>query len=149
MNDYIIYELEKIEKQTGISLSHVKLAIKNQQEIVDELSLELSGYREAILNDKKMLGLKEKLQKKEEIINKLSLENKKIREIIKENTILVKDDTGDYQELNINPLELYDYKQRIKKTIQHIEENTINNTFYEEYIGEVKDLLKILKGDEK
>ena len=36
-----------------------------------ELKLELSGYRQAILDDKEMLGLKEKNQKYKEVIDKI------------------------------------------------------------------------------
>ena len=41
----------------------------------------------------------------------------------------------------------YDMKGRIKKAIEHIKINTKDNTFYEYYDGEVKDLLEILKGE--
>ena len=47
-----------------------------------ELKLELSGYRQAILDDKEMLGLKEKNQKYKEAIDRAIeyLEAKRIRE---------------------------------------------------------------------
>lgn len=43
----------------------VKIQEENQ-----ELKLELSGYRQAILNDKEMLGLKQENQKYKEVIDK-------------------------------------------------------------------------------
>ena len=47
-----------------------------------ELKLELSGYRQAILEDKEMLGLKQENQKYKEVIDKAIeyLETKRIRE---------------------------------------------------------------------
>lgn len=54
---------------------------------------------------------------KEVVLNEvenLQQENKKLKEIIKENTILVKDKYGDYQECNINPLEM---KQKYEKQV--------------------------------
>lgn len=47
-------------------------------------------------------------------IENLQQENKQLKEIIKENTILVKDEYGDYQECNINPLEM---KQKQDKQV--------------------------------
>lgn len=41
-----------------------------------ELKLELSGYRQAILKDKEMLGLKEENQKYKEVIDKLKNKTK-------------------------------------------------------------------------
>lgn len=49
-------------------------------------------------------------------IEKLQQENKQLREIIKENTILVKDEYGDYQECNINPLGM---KQKYEKQVDN------------------------------
>lgn len=46
----------------------------------------------------------------------LQEENKQLKEIIKENTILVKDEYGDYQECNINPLEM---KQKYEKQVDN------------------------------
>lgn len=56
-------------------------------------------------------------------------ENKQLKRIIKENTILVKDEYGDYQECNINPLRM---KQKYEKQVdnwnklkEYIRENII------------------------
>lgn len=46
----------------------------------------------------------------------LEQENKQLKEIIKENTILVKNEHGDYQECNINPLEM---KQKYEKQVDN------------------------------
>ena len=48
-----------------VDKSYEQLQQENQ-----ELKLELSGYRQAILDDKEMLGLKEKNQKYKEVIDK-------------------------------------------------------------------------------
>lgn len=47
----------------------------------------------------------------------LKKENERLKEIIKDNTILVKDKNGNYQECNINPL---DYKSRCEKAIEEL-----------------------------
>ncbi len=40
-------------------------------------------------------------------------------------------------------------KEKNRQAIEYINKNTLNNTFYEEFDGEVKDLLEILKGSDK
>lgn len=64
--------------------------------------------------------LDDKFQKELQIIikdyEKLQQENKQLKEIIKENTILVKDEYGDYQECNINPLGM---KQKYEKQVDN------------------------------
>ena len=52
----------------------------------------------------------------EQLIEQLQRENKQLKEIIKENTILVKDEYGDYQECNVNPLEM---KQKYEKQVEN------------------------------
>lgn len=47
---------------------------------------------------------------------KVRQENKQLKEIIKENTILVKDEYGDYQERNINPLGM---KKKYEKQVNN------------------------------
>lgn len=58
-----ITDVEAFEDYLVFIISHIR-EIENQnaelKEENDELKLELSGYRQAILNDKEMLGLKEK-----------------------------------------------------------------------------------------
>ena len=56
---------------------------------------------------------KEQLQQENE---HLQQENKQLKEIIKANTILVKDEYGDYQECNINPLGM---KQKYEKQVDN------------------------------
>ena len=52
----------------------------------------------------------------EQLIEQLQQENKQLKEIIKANTILVKDEYGDYQECNINPLVM---KQKYEKQVDN------------------------------
>lgn len=57
-------------------------ALKQVMNGYKEFKLELSGYRNAILNNKEMLGLKEQVQQKEDNINKvIKLIYKHIKEI--------------------------------------------------------------------
>lgn len=46
----------------------------------------------------------------------LQQENKQLKRIIKENTILIKDEYGDYQECNIDPLRM---KQKYEKQVDN------------------------------
>ena len=70
-----------------------KYAEENQ-----ELKLELSGYRQAILKDKEMLGLKEENQKYKEVIDKLKNKTKENIENAKcEITTLTIGDKAYYQ----------------------------------------------------
>lgn len=46
-------------------------ALKQVMNGYKEFKLELSGYRNAILNNKEMLGLKEQVQQRDNIINKV------------------------------------------------------------------------------
>ena len=61
-------------------------------------------------------------------VEELQRKNKQLKEIIKENTILVKDEYGDYQECNINPLGM---KQKYEKQVD-------NWNKLKEYIKETK-----------
>lgn len=57
-------------------------------------------------------------------------ENKQLKRIIKENTILVKDEYGDYQECNINPLRM---KQKYEKQVDNwnkLKKDLINDINY-------------------
>ena len=64
-------------------------ALKQVMNGYKEFKLELSGYRNAILNNKEMLGLKEQVQQRDNIINKA-------REFIKENVYKQDNSCGDY-----------------------------------------------------
>lgn len=81
----------------------------------------------AHLNGIDLLNIIEFLQKdRQQWINQFSkthnesveiqTKNKQLKEIIKENTILVKDEYGDYQECNINPLVM---KQKYEKQVDN------------------------------
>ena len=80
-------------------------ALKQVMNGYKEFKLELSGYRNAILNNKEMLGLKEQLQQRDNIINKA-------RECIKENSLEV--NTKEYGNIIVvnsdNLLEIFDNK---------------------------------------
>lgn len=91
----------------------------------------LIDYEETQLLLDYITNLQQDLEKANDIIEKdrqfykcrmdeyaeLKKENERLKEIIKDNTILVKDENGNYQECNINPL---DYKSRFEKTIKDI-----------------------------
>ena len=55
-------------------------------------------------------------------IKELQQENKQLKEIIKENTILVKDEYGDYQECNIKPLEMKQKYEKLKDNWNKLKE---------------------------
>lgn len=55
-------------------------------------------------------------------IRQLQQENKQLKEIIKENTILVKDEYGDYQECNIKPLEMKQKYEKLKNNWNKLKE---------------------------
>lgn len=76
-------EMECLPEISGFEAEIILKEIENLHNIIKELELELSGYRQAILQDKEMLGLKSQLQQKENII-------KEVREYIKQ--------TGQYLE---------------------------------------------------
>ena len=65
---------DKFIKNGVFSLEYDKETLRDMvlelQEENQELKLELSGYRQAILNDKEMLGLKQENQKYKEVIDK-------------------------------------------------------------------------------
>ena len=86
------------------------------------------------------------------LIKKQSKEIEELKQIIKENTILVKDENGDYQELNIN-IENYIHKDKIKAKIEEYDDKgmTINltnrsagKTFQQAVHYEVKNILQSL-----
>ena len=66
-----IDELEESSKLSELWCKSQEENRKLQQEN-QELKLELSGYRQAILNDKEMLGLKQENQKYKEVIDKIT-----------------------------------------------------------------------------
>lgn len=55
-------------------------------------------------------------------IRQLQQENKQLKEIIKENTILVKDEYGDYQECNIKPLGMKQKYEKLKNNWNKLKE---------------------------
>ena len=119
-----------------------------QEEIKEILEFDFESQGERIeINEYERNILKD-------YITNLQKENEKLKQIIKDNTILVKDENGNYQECNINPL---DYKSRNEKAIKYIEQEAV---FYDSYDGEdtmleelceryYKELLNILQGVDK
>lgn len=81
-------------------------------------------------------------------ITKLQEENKKLKEIIKDNIILVKDENGNYQECSINPL---DYKSRCEKAIEYIKQYTdkLKTIRVPKIDFNYNNLLNILTGGDK
>ena len=65
IEDFINY-IHNLDKEN----KSLQSQLKSKEEENQELKLELSGYRQAILDDKEMLGLKEKNQKYKEVIDK-------------------------------------------------------------------------------
>lgn len=80
--------------------------IKNEQFIKEQF------IKSRILDDTKDYGRSQFVDE----IYTLQQENQQLKEIIKQNTILVKDEYGDYQECNINPLEM---KQKYEKQVDN------------------------------
>lgn len=94
-----------------------------------------------------------------EKLEKLQQENKQLKEIIKENTILVKDEYGDYQECNIKPLEmkqkyekLKDNWNKLKEWLKEYEEGTYGLGSYEtglsDGLGDVIKKMQELQGSD-
>lgn len=75
--------------------------------------------------DKMYESYSSEVERMQKCIDELQQENKQLKGIIKENTILVKDEYGDYQECNINPLRM---KQKYEKQVD-------NWNKLKEYIG--------------
>nr|DAN73410.1 MAG TPA: hypothetical protein [Caudoviricetes sp.] len=80
----------------------------NNYKSFSELKEELGNNYDFKLYEMGISALKE--------IENLQQENKQLKGIIKENTILVKDEYGDYQECNINPLRM---KQKYEKQVDN------------------------------
>ena len=81
----VLEQRDNIENQRNRELNSNREAyIKQLQQENQELKLELSGYRQAILDDKEMLGLKEKNQKYKEVIDKAINDLNIIIDIVRE-----------------------------------------------------------------
>ena len=63
-----ILSLSDISPNNCIKINNLIIELSKENQ---ELKLELSGYRQAILKDKEMLGLKEENKKYKEVIDKL------------------------------------------------------------------------------
>ena len=65
-----IEHIAKCEMYDAIEVKYLKSKFEQLQQENQELKLELLGYRQAILKDKEMLGLKEQNKKYKEVIDK-------------------------------------------------------------------------------
>lgn len=157
MNNEIIKtvnELVKILDQCLLG-DEITLSINRMKQLLDyitNLQQENQDIKDTLQDKLDYIGhLKELCDKYEEEHNTKfnewvfdKRENERLKEIIKDNTILVKDENGNYQECNINPL---DYKSRNEKAREYIEERK-NLNWYADGVF-VYELLNILNGDDK
>ena len=79
-----IYNMDKMYNSYSSDMERMQNTIKDLQKKNQELKLELSGYRQAILKDKEMLGLKEENQKYKEVIDKAINDLNIIIDIVRE-----------------------------------------------------------------
>lgn len=86
----------------------------NNYKSFSELKEELGNNYDFKLYEMGISALKE--------IENLQQENKQLKEIIKENTILVKDEYGNYQECNIKPLEMKQKYEKLKDNWNKLKE---------------------------
>ena len=68
--DYVHKDSRTLEEKPQVFTRWIDPTIKELKQENQELKLELSGYRQAILNNKEMLGLKQENQKYKEVIDK-------------------------------------------------------------------------------
>ena len=78
------YNMDKMYNSYSNDIERMQNTIKDLQQENQELKLELSGYRQAILKDKEMLGLKEENQKHKEVIDKAINDLNIIIDIVRE-----------------------------------------------------------------
>ena len=106
---------------------HVSDYVDRLQKENQELKLELSGYRQAILEDKDMLGLKEENQslKKQleylrsgEYYNQLRFENEMLQQVVDTNG--VPSEVYDYIDCTHRNTELLEQNQKYKEVIDKI-----------------------------
>ena len=78
------YNMDKMYNSYSSDMERMQNTIKDLQKENQELKLESSGYRQAILDDKEMLGLKEENQKYKEVIDKAINDLNIIIDIVRE-----------------------------------------------------------------
>lgn len=92
-----------------------------------------------------------------EKLEKLQQENKQLKEIIKENTILVKDEYGDYQECNIKPLEMKQKYEKLKDNWNKLKEvirkkqdyyRYVKDNRYRKFLSELLDKMQEIEGSD-
>ena len=107
-------ELNCIDNFPHAKITH---AIRELQQENQELKLELSGYRQAILKDKEMLGLKEENDKLKKQLEELEKENFNLRENIYINKISFSSEGKNIKEL----IEMPTYEDLINQQKEFIE----------------------------
>ena len=117
-------ELNCIDNFPHAKITH---AIRELQQENQELKLELSGYRQAILEDKDMLGLKEKNQELKKQLEELEKENFNLRENIYIERISFPSEGRNFKELIEMPTyeELQQENKKYKEVIDKL--NFIKN----------------------
>ena len=106
-----------------------------------ELKLELSGYRQAILGDKDMLGLKEENQELKKQLEKLQEEYIEFQEKASDIQFELRDDRDNYYE------KLQDKYREQKDFINYLEDEIkiYSNTYMGEMLKELKEILQKYK----
>ena len=107
-------ELNCIDNFPHAKITH---AIRELQQENKELKLELSGYRQAILEDKDMLGLKEESEELKKQLEELEKENFNLRENIYINKISFSSEGKNIKEL----IEMPTYEDLINQQKEFIE----------------------------
>lgn len=134
-------------ENSDIVYNEIEKLVKENQ----ELKLELSGYRQAILNNEEMLGLKEQNEKLKKQLEEYLIQNIDLRadimiqkmafpnELIKDKTFYNLYDMPTYEEL------LVQQKEFIKYLEDEIERKRLNATCMFEYNDTVLPLKEILQ----
>lgn len=102
-----------------------ELAFKDRKNLAQLTELDLLDIIEFLQFDRKQ-WINQFSKTHNESID-IQKENKKLKEIIKENTILVKDEYGNYQECNIKPLEMKQKYEKLKNNWNKLKEYLIND----------------------
>lgn len=140
-NEELLFnELYEKTKDCGRT-QFIKLLMQKDREN-QELKLELSGYRQAILNNKEMLGLKEKNQELKKQLEEYIKQNMKLKDELFDKR---KEYQDTYKDVRI---EIKEYKTQQKEFIKWLEdeiklyENDIQNfkKDYKVYFSLINDL---------
>lgn len=113
-----VKKLQQQNKQLQERIEYLERSIVRKEETITELEQEQVPYTNEYADkvDKENKKLNGAIQTYDILLKANVEENKQLKRIIKENTILVKDEYGDYQECNINPLRM---KQKYEKQVDN------------------------------